>query len=114
MMTSGANLLGSGNDGDVTALVILGASGNLTHQKLGPALFSLFQKERLPNHVYIVGVARNEMTDEEFRNWLREGCRGPSGGAMGRLRLAPQLRHSRRHRSRLPVGSWRAYQPPAH
>jgi len=79
MMTSGANLLGRGDDGDVTALVILGASGNLTHQKLGPALFSLFQKERLPNHVYIVGVARNEMTDEEFRNWLREGCRGPSG-----------------------------------
>ena len=79
MMTSGANLLGSGDDGDVTALVILGASGNLTHQKLGPALFSLFQKGRLPNHVHIVGVARNEMTDEEFRNWLREGCGRPSG-----------------------------------
>ena len=31
MMTSGANLLGRGDDGDVTALVILGASGNLTH-----------------------------------------------------------------------------------
>ena len=79
MMTYGANVLGDDAGNDITVLVILGASGNLTHQKLGPALFSLFQKGRLPNHVYIVGVARNEMTDEEFRNCLREGCRGPSG-----------------------------------
>ena len=82
MMTSGANLLGSGDAGGAaaTALVILGASGNLTHQKLGPALFSLYRKGRLPGHVHIVGVARNEMTDEEFRNRLKDGC-GP--GASG-------------------------------
>ncbi len=73
MMTSGANLM-DGGDGDATAMVILGASGNLTHQKLGPALFNLFLKGRLPSHIHIVGVARNEMTDEEFRNWLRQGC----------------------------------------
>ena len=77
MMTAGANLVGQGGSGDVTALAILGASGNLTHQKLGPALFSLYHKGRLPEHVHVVGVARNELTDEEFRNRLREGCGNP-------------------------------------
>ena len=77
MMTSGANLIAEGDVPDATALVILGASGNLTHQKLGPALFSLYRKRRLPEHVHIVGVARNELTDEEFRNRLKEGCGSP-------------------------------------
>ena len=76
MTTVGPNLLGDAGD-DVTALLILGASGNLTQQKLGPALYSLFHKGRLPNHVHIVGVARNEMTDEQFRNQLRDGCGNP-------------------------------------
>ena len=77
MMTSGANVLAE-EPGDVTALVILGASGNLTHQKLGPALFNLYLKKRLPDHVHIVGVARNEMTDDEFREHIRDGCGSPS------------------------------------
>ena len=76
MTTVGANLLTDDGD-DVTALVILGASGNLTQQKLGPALYSLYHKGRLPHHVHIVGVARNEMTDEQFRNQLRDGCGQP-------------------------------------
>ena len=61
-------------DGEgVTALVIMGASGNLTRSKLGPALFSLHRKGRLPGNVRIVGVARDEMSSDGFRNWLREG-----------------------------------------
>ena len=77
MITSGANVLGTAGSHDVTALVILGASGNLTHQKLAPALFSLYQKGRLPQHVHIVGVARNELSDAEFRTRLKEGCGSP-------------------------------------
>ena len=74
-MTAGANLAHDAGS-DLTALVILGASGNLTHQKLGPAIFSLYRKERLPDNVRIVGVARNEMTDDEFRDWLRQTSAG--------------------------------------
>ena len=77
MIASGANLIGAADAPDVTALVILGASGNLTHQKLGPALFSLYRKRRLPEHVHIVGVARNELSDDEFRARLKEGCGSP-------------------------------------
>lgn len=62
----------------ITALVILGASGNLTHSKLGPALFSLHRKGRLPGNVRIVGVARDEMSSDSFRQWLRDGISDPA------------------------------------
>lgn len=79
MTALGANNLTGEAVDDVTALVILGASGNLTQQKLGPALYSLYRKGRLPEHLHIVGVARNAMTDDEFRARLKEGCGSPSG-----------------------------------
>ena len=74
-MTAGPNLAHEAGS-EATALVILGASGNLTHQKLGPAIFSLYRKGRLPDNVHVVGVARNVMTDDEFRHWLRESSAG--------------------------------------
>lgn len=49
------------------ALIIFGASGDLTHRKLLPALFSLYKKNLLPDEFYIIGCARTSMTDEEFR-----------------------------------------------
>ena len=48
-------------------LIIFGASGDLTHRKLLPALFELFQKKLMPEQFYIVGFARSKMTDEVFR-----------------------------------------------
>ena len=74
-MTAGPNLAHEAGS-DATALVILGASGNLAHQKLGPAIFNLFRKGRLPDNLHVVGVARNTMTDDEFRNWLHESSAG--------------------------------------
>ena len=72
MMTSGANLVRDDDDGaDATAIVIMGASGNLTRTKLAPALFSLYRKGRLPEHLHIVGVARDVMGNDEFRVALR-------------------------------------------
>ena len=59
-------------DAPITALVIFGARGNLTGQKLAPALFSLHRKGRLPDEVRIVGVSRETMDDDGFRHWLRE------------------------------------------
>ena len=93
MMTAGANTLGDAGAGQPTALVIMGASGNLTHQKLGPALFNLYRKGRLPSHVHIVGVARNEMTDEEFRNRIRDGC-GPQASGPDWDQFASLLSYS--------------------
>jgi glucose-6-phosphate 1-dehydrogenase len=56
-------------------LVIFGASGDLTHRKLLPALFSNYRKQRLPGDFRIVGVARREWTDEQFRARLCEGVK---------------------------------------
>src|SRR5919201_2005598 len=48
-------------------LVIFGASGDLTHRKLIPALYSLAYRRLLPEHFAVVGVARSESSDENFR-----------------------------------------------
>ena len=48
-------------------LVIFGASGDLTHRKLIPALFDLFRQRRLPSEFAVLGCARRPWSDEEFR-----------------------------------------------
>ena len=43
-------------------LVIFGASGDLTHRKLIPALFELYLQRRIPSEFGIVGCARRPWT----------------------------------------------------
>jgi len=52
---------------DTTTLVIFGASGDLAHRKLVPALYSLHRKRRLPESFRLLGFARTPKTDESFR-----------------------------------------------
>ena len=49
---------------DPCALVIFGASGDLTHKKLMPALYALAVRRLLPPRFAIVGVARTEGDDD--------------------------------------------------
>jgi len=49
------------------SLVLFGASGHLARIKIFPALYFLALKKRLPEQYNIVGFARTQMTDEEFR-----------------------------------------------
>jgi len=53
---------------DPCALVIFGASGDLTHKKLMPALYSLMFRRLLPARFAIVGVARTDGDDDAFRS----------------------------------------------
>lgn len=48
-------------------LVIFGASGDLAHRKLFPALFALFRRGLLPDNFFMLGFARSDMSDEAFR-----------------------------------------------
>jgi glucose-6-phosphate 1-dehydrogenase len=57
------------------AVVIFGASGDLTRRKLLPAFYHLFLQALLPRGFAIVGYARTETTDEEFREQARESIR---------------------------------------
>jgi glucose-6-phosphate 1-dehydrogenase len=59
---------------DPSCLVIFGASGDLTQRKLIPGLYSLAHDGLLPAGQTIVGMARSEMSDEQFRASMREAC----------------------------------------
>jgi glucose-6-phosphate 1-dehydrogenase len=50
-----------------TAIVIFGASGDLTSRKLIPALYNNYRKKRLPEKTTIIGVSRSSWTDDAFR-----------------------------------------------
>jgi glucose-6-phosphate 1-dehydrogenase len=58
-----------------TALVIFGASGDLTRRKLLPALYHLSRAQRLPARFTVVGVARSPMTDDQFRQQLHDSLK---------------------------------------
>ncbi len=49
------------------AIVILGASGDLTRRKLMPALNALYLQGRIDNSNIIVGSGRTHFSDEQFR-----------------------------------------------
>src|SRR5438270_3168610 len=57
------------------SIVIFGATGDLTHRKLVPALYNVAADGELPPAVTIVGFARRKKRDEEFRRDLEEATR---------------------------------------
>ena len=54
------------------AFVIFGASGDLTQRKLIPAIYSLAVRRLLPERFAVVGVARTEESDDEFRERMKK------------------------------------------
>ena len=54
------------------AIVIFGATGDLTRRKLIPALYRLYCKGRLPGPTRIVGVARSDYSHDAWRDKLAE------------------------------------------
>jgi len=53
-------------------MVIFGAAGDLTKRKLIPALYNLKKGDLLSDNFAVIGVARAELNDEEFRHRLRD------------------------------------------
>lgn len=58
-----------------TTIVIFGASGDLTRRKLIPALYDNYRKKRLPAGLRIVGFARRDWSDGQFRDHLGSGVK---------------------------------------
>lgn len=52
-------------------LVIFGATGDLMHRKLIPALYNLYLDDQLPRSFKVIGFARREWTDEYFQEQMR-------------------------------------------
>jgi len=57
------------------SVVIFGATGDLAHRKLIPALYNLAADGELPPAVTVVGFARRDKKDDEFRAELEESTR---------------------------------------
>ena len=74
-------------------LLLFGATGDLSRRKLLPSLCALDADKLLPENLAIIGTARSEMTDAEFRNMAREALeeflpaerRGSMAGFLNRL-----------------------------
>lgn len=57
------------------SFVLFGATGDLTHRKIVPALFSLSVQKLLPKGFTIVAFARRDKTDESFRQDLHDAVK---------------------------------------
>jgi glucose-6-phosphate 1-dehydrogenase len=66
------------------AVVIFGASGDLTRRKLIPAIHSLACEELVPADSRVIGVARSPMSHGEYQDHLFEGVKSYA-------RLKPQV-----------------------
>ena len=57
------------------AIVIFGATGDLTHRKLIPALYNLAAEGELQPAMAIIGFARRPKSDDDFRKDMEEATR---------------------------------------
>ena len=65
---------------DPCAIVLFGATGDLFHRKLAPALYRLAREGNLPAQYAVVGVARRDWSDDTFRGELKKTL-AKEGGA---------------------------------
>jgi glucose-6-phosphate 1-dehydrogenase len=65
----------SENRPEPCAVVIFGASGDLTARKLFPSLFQLLESEAMPERFAVIGAARSEMDDEAFRGKMSQALK---------------------------------------
>ncbi len=66
---------------DPVAIVIFGATGDLTRGKLMPALYTLVRLGLVPPEFAVVGVARRPKTDQVFRSEMADAVRAVSASA---------------------------------
>ncbi len=55
-----------------TVMVIFGATGDLTHKKLMPALYNLLKRDLLPEDFHVIAVGRQEKTSESYRQEISQ------------------------------------------
>ena len=64
-------------------LVLFGASGDLTQRMIMPAIFRLARRGLLSSEFRLIGYARSEMTDDEFRARMRKAVMRDRSGRRG-------------------------------
>jgi glucose-6-phosphate 1-dehydrogenase len=64
-----------GQPADPCIMVIFGASGDLTMRKLIPAIYNLARQNLLSKEFAVVGFARREISNEQFREKISQGIK---------------------------------------
>ncbi len=80
---------------DPCAFVIFGAAGDLTKRLLLPALYNLAAGKLLPEHFAVVGVARSDIADDEFRRQMAAALRQFATGGVAPGTLDDLIRRCR-------------------
>ena len=70
---------------DPCAVVLFGATGDLAHRKLVPALYHMAQGGNLPGEYAVVGFARRDWTDDQLRDDLSEMLKSETDGRFAHL-----------------------------
>ncbi len=60
------------------AMVVFGASGDLTRRKLLVSIFQIFTQDLLDEKFYLLGCGRKKLTDEDFRKTAQQAIRESS------------------------------------
>lgn len=71
-----------------TAMVVFGASGDLTRRKLLVSLFEVFKRGLLNERFYLLGCGRKEISDEQFRQVAEQAIQEESGDTSAKA-IAP-------------------------
>jgi len=57
------------------ALIVFGASGDLTRRKLLPSIFEIFTRDLLDERFYLLGAGRKKLSDADFRKYAKQAIR---------------------------------------
>src|SRR6202789_359454 len=68
-----------GKQGDPCVMVIFGAAGDLTARLLIPALYNLARADLLSKEFAVLGVARSQMSDDDFRKRVYDDIKAYCG-----------------------------------
>jgi glucose-6-phosphate 1-dehydrogenase len=58
-----------------TTLIIFGATGDLAQRKLLPAVYNLAHEGALPERFNLIGIARTDQPDDDYRDFAREAIK---------------------------------------
>ena len=61
-----------------TAMVVFGASGDLTSRKLLPSLMQIFQRQLLDDKFYFLGAGRKNLSDQQFLQIAQQSISAPA------------------------------------
>ena len=64
-------------------MVIFGATGDLTHKKLMPALYQLLKRKLLPSDFSVIAVGRRDKTDEVYHDEIKKSIKANIYGEIG-------------------------------